>query len=89
MVSATSWWCSDTSYNLTTAAGSSTPGATASIFKATKAGFIAAASGTNDILPGYDRRLDLFFAACRQKKLICGAGMVENLTTTAVTRTPV
>lgn len=74
---------------MVTASGGSTPGATASLFKATKAGFIAAVSATNDIIPGYDRRLDLFFAACRQKKLLCGAGMVENLTTTAVTRTPV
>jgi hypothetical protein len=70
----TNWWCSDGSYNLKADALYGTAGATASGLKAVIADF-AAASGnaaTSEIVPGDDKRLELFMAACRQKKINCG-----------------
>jgi hypothetical protein len=88
VITSTSWWCSDGSYNLV--ATGSTDGATASTFKALKNDFVAAADTTNLIIADIDRRSELFYAACRQKQTICGSSLVEaTSSTTAVNRAPV
>ena len=73
------WWCSDGTYNLTTATWSSaTPGGflkDTTEWNATDG--VKLVMGNNDALVStLDRRLELFLPACRQKKTICKASMI-------------
>jgi hypothetical protein len=80
--STNNWWCSDGTYNLTNSDAYGTDGAAAA--SNVKDATIFAASNVVGtlILPAdrsaTDKRLDLFLAACRQKRTICGAGHVPD-----------
>ena len=72
-VSASSWWCSDGTYLMK--ADTTTYGA-----GHTDQSFLGAVSdfGTNkhlglNVKAANDRRLELYYQACRQKEKICGA----------------
>jgi len=82
--SANNWWCSDGSYNLEKVGDDSysTNGATASSNIKDPSAFAADVYSTGKLLAASakplteDKRLELFLAACRQKRLICGASHV-------------
>ena len=76
---ASSWWCSDGSYVLEASTAQGTAGSTSSSFAGDKANWpvdntASAADNYRQLLqqPDYDRRFDLFLAACRQRVDICG-----------------
>lgn len=78
--STNNWWCSDGTYNLTDSDAYGTGGATAHWNLKDSSEFAAAAENTLVLAADpttVDKRLDLFLAACRQKRTICGNGHVE------------
>jgi len=78
--STNNWWCSDGTYNLTDSDAYGTGGANAHWNLKDSSEFAAAAENTLVLAADpttVDKRLDLFLAACRQKRTICGNGHVE------------
>jgi hypothetical protein len=74
------WWCSDGTFNVASGASLGMPSSTATAWET------GLAAKTMVAASNFDRRFDLFFAACRQKDSICSAGWVSGTSATASTR---
>ena len=79
----TSWWCSDGTFLMKADTTNHGSGSTDQSFLGAVADYASGKEALLNVKAANDRRLELFYQACRQKDSICGATLIPETPTSA------